>query len=120
MLYDLRRYLAYFFCGLGLALLFELPANAEIVTTDQVATPAGLQQEREQLNGLLDRPEVAKQLEGMGIAPADARARVDAMTDEEVHMIAGKLGVLPAGGELTTFQWIVIIALVAIFLAIVL
>ncbi len=119
-MHDVGRYLAYWCCGLCLALSFHSAANAEIVTTDQVAGEAQAQQEREQLKGLLDRPEAIKQMQGMGIAPEDARARVDALTDREVHTIANRLSALPAGGDLSTFQWIIIILLVAIFLAIVL
>ena len=120
MFHDVRRFAACLSCGLGLAFAFHSAANAEIVTIDQVATQAQVQQEREQLKGFLDRPEVIKQMQGMGIPSEDAHARVDAMTDEEVHTIAGRLSALPAGGDLTTFQWVIIIILVAIFLAIVL
>lgn len=120
MFHDVRRYLAYLSCGLGLALFFHSAANAEIVTTDQVASQAQVQQERDQLKGFLDRPEVVKQLQGMGIAQEDAVARVDAMTDEEVQTIASRLSALPAGGDFTNFQLILIVVLVAIFLALVL
>jgi hypothetical protein len=54
--------------------------------------------ERERVKSMLERPEVAAELEKFGVPAAEARARVDAMTPEEVSQIAGRVDALAAGG----------------------
>jgi hypothetical protein len=41
---------------------------------------------------------VASSLQGYGLDPAQAKERVNAMTDEEVGALAQKIDSLPAGG----------------------
>jgi hypothetical protein len=65
----------------------------------------------------VQRPELAKELQALGANPTEAQARVDAMTDAEVRTLAGKLGVLPAGGALTNNELILILVLIIIALA---
>src|SRR5258708_15247178 len=77
--------------GLLLAFVFAVPqAYAGLVPT-----------ERERVKALIERPEVAQQMEKMGIPAKEALARVDAMTDEEVRSLAGRLDALPAGGPIS-------------------
>jgi hypothetical protein len=64
--------------------------------------------ERERVKAMLQRPEVAKEMEKFGIAQQDAAGRVDAMTDAEVLQLAGKLDSLPAGG-LSNQEWLMVI-----------
>src|SRR5687768_8626082 len=63
------------------------PAHAEMVSTDRAA---GLS-ERDRVRDWVQREEAQKQLKAMGIAPETAQERVNAMTDEEVSVVAGKL-----------------------------
>ena len=63
------------------------------------------------------RPEVVQEMQKMGIAPDKAAARVDAMNDAEVSQLAGRLNALPAGGALSTEEWLLVI--VAILLVII-
>jgi hypothetical protein len=76
-------------------------ATAETVSTEQVLQ----QSEREFLN----RGEVEHQLSALGVAPEEARQRVDAMTPEEVQVVAGKMDTLAAGGEASRTDWVVIL-----------
>jgi hypothetical protein len=48
----------------------------------------------------------------MGIAPQEAKARVEAMNDAEVRTLAGKLGVLPAGGAVSNTDLLLIIIVI--------
>jgi hypothetical protein len=89
------------------AAFFASPAKAELVGTGQVASPP--QSERERVKALVARPEVAKKLEQLGVLPKDAAARVDALTDAEVTVLAGKIDALPAGGAMTTQEWLLVI-----------
>jgi hypothetical protein len=76
--------------GLGL----PLPAQAGIIATDAVVA-AG---ERGRIASLLDRADVRAQLQAYGVSPADVKARVAALTDEEAAQLAAKIDALPAGG----------------------
>jgi hypothetical protein len=54
----------------------------------------------------------------MGITADQAKARVAAMTEAEVHSLAGKLDALPAGGALSNqdFLFIIIVILLVVIL----
>jgi hypothetical protein len=94
------------------AAAFVMPrAHAEMIASDEAAQVQG---ERERVKALLERPEVAKKLGDLGVAPGDAASRVDAMTDAEVLQLAGKIDSLIAAGALTNDQLIVILLLVLI------
>src|SRR5262245_14680411 len=97
-------------------------ASADLVGTEEAAAslePANPSAERERVRAFLERPEVAKQLEKMGVSAEDAKARIGAMSDAEIHMIAGKLDLLPSGGRLTNTELLIIILLLVIILIIV-
>src|SRR5262245_10450156 len=98
-------------------------ANAELVGTDEAAAsvePAGANADRERVRAFLERPEVAKQLEKMGVSPDEAKARVAAMNDAEVRVVAGRLDALPAGGRISNTELVIIILLAVIILILVL
>ena len=101
-------------------LCLSASAGADLVTTDQVApAPSRAQSDRDRVKGLIARPEVAKKLETLGVLSADAQARVDALTDEEVSVLAARIDALPAGG-LSDQNWLLVVIaviLVAILIA---
>jgi hypothetical protein len=74
---------------------FPLPASAGIVATDQIQAYSA----REKVRSFLDRIDVRARMEALGVDPEAARARVDALTDEEVSQLAGRIDQLPAGGD---------------------
>ena len=88
------------------------PAHAGLVGTDEAVA----QDERVRVKALLERPELAKQLEKMGIAPQDAVGRVDAMADAEVLQLAGRIDAALAGGQMTTEQLLLVIIVVLLIL----
>ena len=61
-----------------------------------------------------------KKLETFGVMPKDAQARVDALTDAEVHTLAARIDALPAGAISDQNVLLIVIAvlLVAILIAI--
>jgi len=75
-------------------------AYAGMVSTDRVDASAQSQPERERVRTFLDREDVRKELHAQGIDADTAKMRVSALTDEEVHKVAGKLDTMPAGGEI--------------------
>jgi hypothetical protein len=77
--------------GLGL----PLPVHAGMVGTGAALGSA----ERERIATFLEREDVRQQLQARGVAPAEAKARVAALTDEEAAQLAGQVESLPAGGD---------------------
>ena len=77
--------------GMGL----PLPAQAGMLPTDAVVSPAA----KERVIGFLDRSDVRAQLESMGVNPVDAKARVASLTNDEAAQLAAKIDNLPAGGD---------------------
>ena len=63
-------------------------ARAEMIATEQAVT-------------YLSRADVASQLHSLGVERAFAEQRVAAMSDEEIDALIGKLGSLPAGGQMS-------------------
>jgi len=83
-------------------LSFAVPLQstyAVMVTTDQAVPSVQSQSERERISTFLDREDVRKQMQAQGIDANATKARVAALTDEEVHKIAGNMDKLPAGGD---------------------
>jgi hypothetical protein len=68
--------------------------------------------ERGRVMTLVERPDIAKALEKMGIPADQAKARVGAMSEAEVASLAGKLDALPAGGALSNQDLILILIVV--------
>lgn len=101
--------------ALGLAAALAMPRGyAAMIDTDS----AQAQSERERVKGLLARPELAQQMEKFGVSAKDAAARVDAMSDDEVARLAGRLDALAAGGATLTTDQLIIILLVILLIAI--
>jgi len=80
--------------------------------------PAQDATERQRVKELVARPELAQQLKQMGIAPEEIQGRIDAMTDEEVRSLAGRINAVPAGGDLTTQEWLLIIVVILLVIII--
>jgi len=95
------------FLGLAAAMLTPR-AYAGMIQADDRAT----------VKEMLARPEVAREMEKMGIPPEKAAERVDAMSDEEVRQLAGRLNALPAGGALSTQDWLLVIIVILLVIII--
>jgi len=72
---------------------------AAMVGTEAIMPVADTSGARDQVRSLLDRPDVQSQLTARGIDPAEAKARVDSLSDAEVMHLADKIDQLPAGGD---------------------
>lgn len=87
------------------------PAFADIVETDQAVSHEMAGQDRARISAFIDRKDILAQLQDQGVTAAEAKARVNALNDDEAHMIAGKLDQLPAGGEILGLLFTVFIVL---------
>jgi hypothetical protein len=89
------------------ALGLPLPASADIVTTDQIYASS----ERERVRSFLEREDVRSQLQSFGVDAEAAKARVDALSDQEVGELAGRIDQLPAGAGIVGVLFAVFIIL---------
>lgn len=74
-------------------------AHAALVPTDAVIAVSGAEAERVRVAEFLDREEVRRQMQSLGVSPQEAQARVAALSDAEIRQIAGRLEDMPAGGD---------------------
>jgi hypothetical protein len=91
------RILAVCLCFAGL----PIPAaQAELIATDRIEAAAPAQPTARALLGtLLDRADVRAALESQGVSAENAKARVAALSDDEVGRLAASFDSLPAGGD---------------------
>ena len=68
---------------------------AEMVPTESATQ---VQDDRQRILDLLNRQEVAGELEKYGISKVEATARINSLTDKELGALANKINRLPAGG----------------------
>ena len=99
----------------GMMALLALPAGAEIVSTERAVA----QSDRDRVRAFLEREATEKQMKALGVAPETAKERVNAMTDEEIRVIAGKLDNLPAGAALSQTDWIIVLLLFILLLIVI-
>ena len=97
-------------------LLLSLPLQAGIVSTEDMLSNRHSEQLRERLSGLLVREDVQNALQARGVDPFAAQQRVQSMTDNEVMALAEHIDQLPAGGRLSTTQWLLIIIIILLIL----
>jgi len=91
-------------------------AQAGIVATEDIAAQEAIEAQRERVREFMDRKDVEEQLVQMGVAADLARKRADALSNEEVVMIARKLDTLPAGGALRHNETVLLLLLIIVLL----
>lgn len=73
-------------------------AQAGIITTDTAIEISDRRQQVDRVNELLARQSVQNVMVRLGVDPADASARVQSLTAEELGLLEENLAELPAGG----------------------
>ena len=99
--------------------LLPFASRAGMIGTDSVTAGATVEQTRARVLAFVSRADVRQQLEALGLSASTARERVNALTDEEVQRIAGKIDSIPAGASSTAAAWTtagVIVFALAIYL----
>jgi len=100
MFRSLTKPVAYMVAVGMLTLSLHVPAaHAALASTESVLSVAQVQQDRDRVGALLAREDVKAQFLTYGVKAEDVQARVDSLTDQEIHSLAGKLDQLPAGGS---------------------
>lgn len=88
-------------------------AQASMIGTGQIMDNSQAQLDRSHVKALLERADLAAQLESAGVDPAQLQARVDSLTDEEVSHLAQQLDQLPAGGGILGVAVFIFLVLLA-------
>lgn len=99
MITVIKRWFVCALLGAFSLLGFTQTVQAAMIGTEQVHAANVAAQNRARIAAALDRPEVAAQLEQMGVSHSDAQVRVAALTDEEAANLAAKINSMPAGGD---------------------
>lgn len=99
MLRTLKKMFVYFSLVAMTFVGFTQSVQAAMVGTGEAVAAANAQHNRDRVTAALARPDIKAQLESMGVDPADASARVAALSDADVSMLAQRLDTLPAGGD---------------------
>ncbi len=73
-------------------------AHAGIIPTDTAIEISDRRQQVDRVNELLARQSVQDVMVKLGVDPADASARVESLTAEELELLEENLAELPAGG----------------------
>jgi hypothetical protein len=105
---------------LAIAMSAQAPVVlAEIVDSDAMSMQNQAEQDRAKVQSFIDRANVKERLQAMGVSGVVAKDRVASLSEQEVHALAQRIDSMPAGGNLSSTD-IIIILLIAILVAIVL
>ncbi|WP_342618089.1 PA2779 family protein [Rhodoferax sp. GW822-FHT02A01] len=88
-----------------------LAAHAGIVSSADVLASQGQTDARAKVNAVLAREDVRAGLAERGLSTEQAQARVQAMSDEEVAQLAGRIDQAPAGGDILGVAFTIFIIL---------
>jgi hypothetical protein len=84
-------------CALMLGTGLPMPAQAALVSSAQLLQ--GESTARDKIGAFLARAEVQRQLVARGVEPAEVKARVAALSDDQAQDLAARIDQLPAGGD---------------------
>ena len=96
-------------------LLAAMPARAEMIGTPQLLAPSA-EAQRARVGAFLERQDVQRQLESYGVSPADAAGRVASLTESELQALVSRMDTLPAGGDISTIELLLIIIIIVLLI----
>jgi hypothetical protein len=110
------RFICRLLAGIMIAAPYAAQTQAALIGSEQ-AIAGAKQAERDKLRGFMARADIQRQLAQFGVSPASAAERANALTDEEVGQLAGRIDALPAGADISVAAalLIVLILLLLIF-----
>lgn len=82
----------------GFTFTFVMPGSAAMVETEALLQAREAASARQQVLAYLERDAVVMQLEAWSVPSQQARARVNAMTNEEILELSQRIESMPAGG----------------------
>jgi uncharacterized protein DUF6627 len=87
--------------------------QSAMIGTEQVVASAQDQLNRDKVLNFMSRGDVVKQFEILGLSASTAKERVNALTQDEVNRVAGKIDSLPAGAD-SSGWWIAAVVVVGL------
>lgn len=93
------RNLINYFLAFALIMVPFQSGQASMIVADQVNTAVSAQADRISLSNLLNRAETRSEFQSLGLDAKATTERLAAMTDDEVHTLAGQVNAVPAGGD---------------------
>lgn len=97
---------------LCLTLVPVTSSQASMIGTDQAISAQQQPTDNAKIDAFLRKTEVEEQMRAMGVDAATARARVQALTPAEAAQLAQKMDAVPAGGAISTTDFIIILLLI--------
>ena len=94
-------------------ILLPFSTQAGMIGTDQAVASAQDLANRDKVRDFVSRGEVVKQFEALGLNASSALDRVNAMTQQEVNQLAGKIDSLPVGAS-DGWVWVAVVVVVAV------
>ena len=95
--------------------LLPFSAQAGMIGTDRAIASTQDLANRDKVSNFISRGDVVKQFEALGLDATIAQERVNAMTQEEINRIAGKIDSLPAGAT-SNGVWIGVVLVIGLAL----
>jgi len=86
--------------------------QASMIGAGQAVSGASVQVDRDVVLNFLSRSQTVEQFQALGLDAQVARDRVEAMTDDEVGTLAGKINELPAGGLVGLLVVVLLVVLI--------
>lgn len=91
--------------------------HAGMIGTADVAAQHSAEADRAKVQQFLEQATVKERLQALGVDGLVAAERVAALDQQEIHALAQRIDTMPAGGNITTMEWILIV-LVAILVVV--
>jgi hypothetical protein len=105
----LKRFVCRLLILSSIVLPYSAHTQAAMIGTGQAI--AHVEAQRGKVQGFVARADVQRELAALGVGAAAVGERVNALTDEEAQLIAGRIDTLPAGGVGTAAALAVILLL---------
>ncbi len=94
------------------------PAVAALVGTESMLDMSRSHEARETLRQFMAREDVRSAIVAQGVAPAEADARLNSLTDAEVIQLADQINQLPAGGDILGLAIVVLVIVILVLVII--
>ena len=95
-----RRFICRLLVVSTIVLPYSAPTQAAMIGTGQAI--GSVEAQRGKVRSFVARADVQRQLAALGVEAAAVSERVNALTDDEVEQLAGRIDSLPAGAEIST------------------
>jgi hypothetical protein len=104
-----KRFICRILVVSSIVLPYSANTQAAMIGTGQAI--ANVEAQRAKVQGFVARADVQRELVALGVGAAAVGERVNALTDDEAQLVAGRIDTLPAGGVGTAAALAVILLL---------